>query len=181
VLDLVRDGKVTAVGAATAIVVGCVGITPAAGYVSPTFGMLLGALAAVPSYAIIVWRPRTRLDETLDVLAAHGVGGITGILFIGFFAQRSWNGVANGLIFGHLGQLGWQALAAVAAPAYAFAGTWLLLRLVGLIMPLRASDTEQAIGMDVVQHGEEAYTSGEGAILVVSEGDSGRGLSVAQP
>jgi Amt family ammonium transporter len=181
VLDLVRDGKVTAVGAATAIVVGCVGITPAAGYVSPTFGMLLGALAAVPSYAIIVWRPRTRLDETLDVLAAHGVGGITGILFIGFFAQRSWNGVAKGLIFGHLGQLGWQALAAVAAPAYAFAGTWLLLRLVGLIMPLRASDTEQAIGMDVVQHGEEAYTSGEGAILVVSEGDSGRGLSVAQP
>ena len=60
--------------------------------------MLLGALAALPSYAIIVWRPRTRVDETLDVLAAHGTAGLTGILFIGFVAQLSWNGVSNGLL-----------------------------------------------------------------------------------
>jgi Amt family ammonium transporter len=180
-LDLLRERRVTAIGAATAIVVGCVGITPAAGYISPTWGMLLGALAAVPSYTIIVWRPRTRLDETLDVLAAHGIGGLTGILFIGFFAQRSWNGVANGLVFGHAGQLGWQVLAALAAPAYAFTATWVLLRLVGLLTPLRASAHEQAIGMDVVEHGEEAYTSGEGAILVVSDGEGARGKPVAQP
>ena len=83
---------------------------------------LLGALAALPSYAFIVWRPRTRLDETLDVLAAHGLGGLTGILFIGFFAQLSWNGVADGLLYGNAGQLGWQAIAALAAPAYAFVG-----------------------------------------------------------
>ena len=89
VLDLLRDRRVTAIGAATAIIVGCVGITPAAGYVSPMAAMLLGALAALPSYALIVWRPRTRLDETLDVLAAHGLAGLTGILFIGFFAQLS--------------------------------------------------------------------------------------------
>ena len=55
---------------------------------------------------MIVWRPRTRLDETLDVLAAHGVAGFTGILFIGFFAQRSWNGASNGLLFGNPAQLG---------------------------------------------------------------------------
>src|SRR5881392_2131721 len=95
-LDLIRGRKVTAIGAATAIIVGCVGITPAGGFVSPGWAMALGVLAAVPSYAVIVLRPRTRVDETLDVLAAHGVAGFTGILFIGFFAQHSWNGVANG-------------------------------------------------------------------------------------
>ena len=82
-LDLIRGRKVTAIGAATAIIVGCVAITPAGGYVSPGWAMALGALAALPSYAIIVWRPRTRVDETLDVLAAHGTAGFFGILFIG--------------------------------------------------------------------------------------------------
>ena len=87
-----RERRVTAIGAATAIIVGCVGITPAGGYISPAWAMALGALAALPSYAIIVWRPRTRVDETLDVLAAHGTAGLTGILFLGFVAQLSWNG-----------------------------------------------------------------------------------------
>lgn len=106
---------------------------------------------------------------TLDVLAAHGLAGLTGILFIGFFAQHVWNGVSNGLLYGHAAQLGWQAIAAMAGPAYAFVGTYLILRVVGLVMPLRVSPHEEALGMDVVQHGEEAYTSGEGAILVVPE------------
>lgn len=171
VLDLVRDRKVTAIGAATAIIVGCVGITPAAGYVSPMAAMLLGAVAALPSYGMIMWRPRTRLDESLDVLAAHGTAGLTGILFIGFFAERSWNSVGNGLIFGHPTQLLWQAIAALAGPAYAFAGTFILLRLIGLVMPLRAGDRQQAIGMDVLEHGEEAYTTGEGAILVATDSE----------
>jgi Amt family ammonium transporter len=131
--------------------------------------MLLGALAALPSYALIVLRPRTRLDETLDVLAAHGLAGLTGILFIGFFAQYSWNAVSNGLLYGHAGQLGWQAIAVAVGPAYAFVGTYLILRVIGLVMPLRVSPHEEALGMDVVQHGEEAYTSGEGAILVVPD------------
>src|SRR4051794_21049111 len=80
VLDLLRSRQVTAIGAATAIVVGCVGITPAAGYISPMWAMVLGVVAALPSYCVIVWRPRTRVDETLDVLAAHGVAGLTGIV-----------------------------------------------------------------------------------------------------
>jgi Amt family ammonium transporter len=170
-IDLVRGRKVTAIGAATAIIVGCVGITPAAGYVSPMSSMLLGAIAALPSYALIVWRPTTRLDETLDVLAAHGLAGFTGILFIGFFAQHSWNGVSNGLLFGHSAQLGWQALAALAGPAYAFVGTFVILRLIKLVMPLRVTERQEAVGMDVVEHGEEAYAAGEGAILVVHDGE----------
>lgn len=183
-LDVLRDGRVTAIGAATAIIVGCVGITPAAGYISPRWAMALGALAALPSYALIMWRPRTRLDETLDVLGAHGVAGITGILFIGFFAQRVWNGHANGLLYGHPVQLAWQAAAALAGPAYAFAATFVILKLVGLVVPLRAAEREQALGMDVVQHGEQAYTHGEGAILVSSEAEhllGSKPVPVAQP
>ena len=166
VLDLLRDRQVTAVGAATAIIVGCVGITPAAGYISPGWAMALGVLVALPSYGVIVWRTRTRVDETLDVLAAHGVGGLVGIVFIGLVAQQSWNGVADGLLYGDPGQLVDQVVAALAAPVYAFVVTYVLLRLLGAVMPLRATDHEQAIGMDVVFHGEEAYVSGEGAILI---------------
>ena len=172
ILDLIRGRQVTAIGAATAIIVGCVGITPAGGFISPGWAMVLGALAALPSYAVIVWRPRTRVDETLDVLAAHGIAGLTGILFIGFFAQLSWNGVGDGLFYGDAGQLGWQAIAAVATPAYAFVVTFLLLRLIGLVMPLRATEREEALGMDIVWHGEEAYATGEGAILIGPEADA---------
>ncbi|MBO0767504.1 MAG: ammonium transporter [Solirubrobacterales bacterium] len=163
------NGRPTAVGAATAIVVGCVGITPAAGWISPAASLLLGAVAALPSYAVIQWRPKTRIDESLDVFGAHGLAGFTGILFIGFFAQRGWNGVGDGALFGHVAQLGWQAVADLATPLYAFAGTFVLLKLVGLVLPLRVSETEEAIGVDVTQHGEEAYSTGEGAILVKVE------------
>jgi ammonium transporter, Amt family len=181
ILDLVRGRRVTAIGAATAIIVGCVGITPAGGYVSPGWAMALGALAALPSYAVIVLRPRTRVDETLDVLAAHGIAGFTGILFIGFFAQLSWNGASNGLLYGDAGQLGWQALAAISAPVYAFVATFVLLKAIGLVMPLRASEREEALGMDVVQHGEDAYASGEGAILVTPDDGGELPVTLAKP
>jgi Amt family ammonium transporter len=181
VLDLVRGRQVTAIGAATAIIVGCVGITPAAGFISPGWAMALGAVAALPSYFAIVWRPRTRVDETLDVLAAHGVAGLTGIVFIGFFAQRSWNGVSNGLLYGDAGQLAWQVIAALAAPAYAFGMTFALLKLIGAVMPLRGSAQEEAVGMDIVHHGEEAYASGEGALLLTTDADVEDVLAVGQP
>jgi Amt family ammonium transporter len=180
-LDAIRGRQVTAIGAATAIVVGCVGITPAGGYISPGFAMLLGALVALPCYGVIVFRARTRVDETLDVLAAHGVAGFTGILFIGFFAQVSWNGISDGALFGNADQLLDQALAALAAPAYAFVATYILLRVIGALMPLRATDMEEAQGMDVVYHGEEAYASGEGAILVRPEEEFKARVPVADP
>jgi Amt family ammonium transporter len=171
VLDLVRGRKVTAIGAATAIIVGCVLITPAGGFISPGWAMALGFLGALPCYAMIVWRPRTRVDETLDVLAAHGLAGFTGILFLGLVAQVGWNGVTDGLFYGDAGQFWSQALAAIVTPAYAFVATFVLLKLVGAVMPLRATQRDEAIGMDVVQHGEEAYVTGEGAILVMPDGD----------
>ena len=179
VLDLIRGRKVTAIGAATAIIVGCVLITPAGGFISPGWAMVLGFLGALPCYAMIVWRPRTRVDETLDVLAAHGVAGFTGILFLGLVAQIGWNGVADGLFYGDGGQFWSQAVAAMVTPVYAFVVTFILLKLVGAVMPLRASEHDEAIGMDVVYHGEEAYVTGEGAILVMPE-DDGKAL-VADP
>ena len=131
VLDLIRGRKVTAIGAATAIIVGCVLITPAGGFISPGWAMVLGFLGALPCYAVIAWRPRTRVDETLDVLAAHGIAGFTGILFLGLVAQIGWNGVADGLFYGDAGQFWSQVVAAAVAPAYAFVVTFLLLKLVG--------------------------------------------------
>jgi Amt family ammonium transporter len=181
VLDLLRSRQITAVGAATAIIVGCVAITPAGGFVSPGWAMVLGVVAALPSYAVIVWRPRTRVDETLDVLAAHGIAGLVGIIFIGLVAQTSWNGVSDGLLYGDAAQLGEQALAAIVAPAYAFGATFALLKLMQLVMPLRATAHEEAVGMDIVSHGEEAYVTGEGAILVSPEDGQAGERPVAQP
>jgi ammonium transporter, Amt family len=180
-LDVIRGRKVTAVGAATAIIVGCVLITPAGGFISPGWAMLLGALGAIPSWGIIAYRTRTRVDETLDVLAAHGMAGFFGILFIGFFAQESWNGVADGWLYGNFDQFVDQALAALAAPVYAFVATFVLLKVIGAVMPLRASEREEAMGMDVNQHGEEAYVTGEGAFLLLPEDDGKAGVPVADP
>jgi ammonium transporter, Amt family len=179
-LDALRGRRVTAVGAATAIIVGCVGITPAGGFVSPGYALLLGALVALPCYGLIAYRTRTRVDETLDVLAAHGLAGFTGILFIGFFAQVEWGG-ADGLFYGNAEQLWDQVKAAVAAPAYAFGATYVLLRLLGALMPLRGPERDEAQGMDVIHHGEEAYASGEGAILVSESTPAKTPVPVADP
>jgi ammonium transporter, Amt family len=180
-LDAWRGRRVTAIGAATAIIVGCVLITPAGGFVSPGYALLLGALGALPCYAVVAFRPRTQVDETLDVLAVHGIAGFVGILFIGFFAQASWNGISDGFVYGNAAQLGDQALAALVAPLYAFFATYLLLRLIGLVMPLRSSEHEEALGLDVIHHGEEAYATGEGAILITPEAGVEQPVPVADP
>jgi len=173
-LDLVRNQKATAVGAATAIVVGLVAVTPAAGFISPMSAILLGAIAAIPSYYALLWRVRTRLDDSLDVVAAHGVGGTVGALLTGVFAQKAWNGVADGALFGNPGQLGIQAVSILAVIVYGGVATAVLLKLVGVVMPLRAEKTDEGLGLDVSQHGEEAYTRGDGAILVLPETDKPR-------
>ncbi len=165
-LDLMRTRKTTAIGAATAIVVGLVAITPAAGFVSPLSAIAIGGISAPASYFAILWRARTRLDDSLDVVSAHGVGGIVGALLTGVLAEKSWNGVADGALFGNMRQLGIQTLAVVATIAYSAAATFVILKVIALGFNLRASAKEEGIGLDVTQHGEEAYSRGEGAILV---------------
>ncbi len=168
-LDLARTGRATAVGAATAAVVGLVAVTPAAGFVSPISAILLGGVAAFPSYYALLWRARTRLDDSLDVVAAHGLGGTVGALLTGVLAQKAWNGTADGLLFGNPRQLAVQAVGVLAVMAYSGAATFGLLKLVGVVAPLRAGAREEGLGLDVTQHGEEAYARGEGAILVLPE------------
>ena len=168
-LDVVRNGKATAVGGATAIVVGLVAVTPAAGYISPVSAIVLGAIAAVPSYYGLLFRVRTRLDDSLDVTAAHGLGGTVGALLTGVFAQKAWNGATDGLLFGNPAQLGIQAVAVLTTIVYSGVGTFVLLKIVGALMPLKATDNEEGLGMDISQHGEEAYGSGEGAILILPD------------
>src|SRR4029079_2463667 len=105
-LDYFRTGRATAVGAATGMVVGLVAVTPAAGFVSPAAALLLGAIAALPSYFAIAWRSRTRIDDSLDVFAGHGIGGLTGALLTGVLAQKAWNSAGNdGLLYGNPAQL----------------------------------------------------------------------------
>jgi Amt family ammonium transporter len=169
-LDSMRSGKPTAVGAATAIVVGLVAITPAAGFVSPTSAIIIGAVAAIPSYFGLVIRARTSLDDSLDVIAAHGLGGTTGALLTGVFAEKAFNGLSNpdnplygnGLLFGNPGQFVTQAIAVLAAIVYSGVMSFVLLKLIGLVLPLRAETEDETVGLDMTQHGEEAYLHAEG-------------------
>ena len=179
-LDYFRTGNVTAVGVATAIVVGLVAITPASGFISPVFALLLGAIAAVPSYAILQWRARTRLDDSLDVFAAHGIGGMSGAILTGVFASAAVGG-ADGLLFGNPGQVGIQAIAIVAVAVYCGVMTFIILKVIGIVSPLRPSEKEEARGMDLLNHGEEAYASSSGAILLLDEEMNGGSGAESSP
>jgi Amt family ammonium transporter len=161
-LDLMRTGKPTAVGCATAIVVGLVAITPAAGFISPMNALILGGIAAVPSYFALIIRAKTSLDDSLDVVAAHGVGGTVGAILTGVFADKALNGLFDGALFGNPAQVGIQAAAVGTAIVYSGVVSFILLKVIGAIMPLRASVSEETEGLDISQHGEEAYLHGEG-------------------
>ncbi|WP_457638212.1 ammonium transporter [Oceanithermus sp.] len=165
-LEMLRDGRATAVGAATAAVVGLVAITPAAGLVGPLGAIWIGVLAAFPSYYFILYRPKLGLDDSLDVFGAHGLGGIVGALLTGVFASRAWGGTP-GLLEGNAGQLWVQLVAVVVAVAYSALVSLLIFKLVGALLPLRARELEEAGGIDALCHGEEAYPVAEGAILVL--------------
>ena len=156
-LDMARSGKPTAVGSATAIVVGLVAVTPAAGFISPMSAILLGGIAAVPSFLVMTWRAKSSLDDSLDVVAAHGVGGATGALLTGVFAQQSLNGVADGLLFGNPGQVVTQLIAVAAVIVYCGVVSFILLKVIGFVIPLRAGESDESSGLDIAQHGEEAY------------------------
>jgi ammonium transporter, Amt family len=171
-LDQVTTRKTTAVGVATGIVVGLVAITPAAGFVGPMSALGIGALAALPSYFAIARRSRTRFDDSLDVAAAHGLGGLSGALLTGVFAAAAW-GAGSGLVDGNGRQVVVQWVAAVAVLAYSGAVSLALLELVRRVVPLRVTHREEGTGLDIPMHGEEAYTHGEGAVLLQRAGGGG--------
>ena len=144
-------------GAATGAVVGLVAITPAAGFVHPLAGIPIGAIGGTLSYYVMLWRIKTnRVDESLDVLACHGVGGIWGAIATGIFATASVGG-AEGLIDGNGARVITQVIAIAATMAYAFAVSWVLAKILKATMGLRVNKDEEVVGLDISQHGERAY------------------------
>ena len=150
--------RATAVGAATGAVVGLVAITPAAGFVTPLGALAIGALSAPLSFLALNYRARSGVDDTLDVFACHGVAGISGALLTGVFATTSVNAAgADGALAGNVGLLGVQAIAVLATMVFAGGASVVLLALVRLVMPVRIAADAEVIGVDLSEHGEEAY------------------------
>ena len=160
-LEIFRHGKPTAVGAATGAVVGLVAITPAAGFVSPMAALAVGAIGAIVSFSAIQAKTRFNLDDSLDVFWCHGLGGITGALLTGVFAQKSVNSLGSGLIDGNAGQLGTQALAVLTAIVLSGVGTAIIIYVIKAVMGLRPSSKDEETGLDLADHGEAAYHGGE--------------------
>ncbi len=157
-MDWVRKGKPSAVGIAVGAVVGLVAITPAAGYVSVGASLIIGLAAGVISNLVAGWRAgRSRVDDTLDVFACHGVGGLWGSIATGLFATAAVQSGISGLIFGNVHQFLAQLAAIGVVVPFAFFGSYALLKLVNVFSPLRVSEEAENAGLDLSEHGEEAY------------------------
>jgi Amt family ammonium transporter len=166
IMDQIFAKQITAVGAATAIVVGLVAVTPAAGFVTPMAAIAIGAIAAFPSFFLIRWRAGTSFDDSLDVFAAHGVGGASGAILTGVFATVG----AEGLIAGNPAQVGVQAITILAVFAYSAILSVVILKVVGALFGgLRPTAELELRGMDLISHGEEGYATGDGAVLILDE------------
>jgi len=158
--DWVRKGKPSAVGISVGAVCGLVAITPASGYVGPMSSIIIGLVAGVLCNYVASWRARTTLDDSLDVFACHGAGGIWGTIATGLFASTSVNLAGrNGLFFGNPGQVAIQAFACVVVAAFAFGGSYVLLRIINIFSPIRVSPAEEDAGLDISGFGEEAYVA----------------------
>ncbi len=157
-----RASYPTTLGAASGAIAGMVAITPCAGFVSPMASILIGAVAGVVCAMAARAKFRLGYDDSLDVLAVHGVGGLVGMVLLGLFATRSVNpGGANGLFTGGGAHLfGVELLAAAVAVAFSFTVTWLLAKAVDLTIGLRVSPEDEFTGLDVTQHAESAYSLG---------------------
>jgi Amt family ammonium transporter len=149
----------TVLGTVTGAVVGLVAITPAAGFVPPLAGIAIGGIASVISYyGMLILKIRRGVDDSLDVFACHGLGGMWGALATGIFASAAVNAAgADGVIFGNAMQLLKQAVGVVSVGAFAFVATWVLGKLVDVTIGLRVNQMEETVGLDLSQHGERAY------------------------
>jgi Amt family ammonium transporter len=146
-------------GTATGAVVGLVAITPASGFVTPLSAIVIGAVAAVLSYYAMLFRMKRSVDESLDVWACHGIGGTWGAIATGIFATTAVNPAgANGLFYGNPGQLLKQIEAVAITWIYAFVVTYILAKVIDAAIGLRVEDEEEAVGLDMSQHAEKAYS-----------------------
>lgn len=145
----------SALGFATGAIVGLATITPASGYVGPVSAIIISVVVAFLGYYAILFRMKTNVDDSLDVFACHGIGGIWGVISTGIFASKAINPAAcDGLINGNLNQFLIQVYAVISVAIYAFFATFILAKLVDIIVGLRVKDIEEVVGLDISQHGE---------------------------
>ncbi|GHO49426.1 ammonium transporter [Ktedonospora formicarum] len=158
VLSWAENRKPSAMATATGAVCGLVAITPASGFVGPIASIAIGVVAGLVTYLMLMLRSKkTRIDDTLDVWAAHGMGGVTGALLTGVFAEKAINSAGNnGLLFGNPGQLWTQVIAVAVTVVYAFVVTFILLKIL-TPLGLRVSAEEEEEGLDMAVHGEDGY------------------------
>jgi Amt family ammonium transporter len=149
----------TILGMVTGAVAGLATITPAAGFVTPLAAIPIGIIAAVVCYyAMLFFKTKLGFDDSLDVFAVHGMGGILGMLSVGVFASLAVNPAgADGLLQGNGAQLLKQFIGIIVVGAYSFTVTWVLGKLIAITMGLRVSQSEETVGLDLSQHGERAY------------------------
>jgi len=155
--DAIRGKKPSALGFCIGAVVGLVAITPAAGFVSIPHSIVIGFVAAIISNIVAHWRSTTSIDDTLDVFPCHGIGGISGMLLTGVFANQKINAAnttGNGLFFGETTLFTTHLTALVIVVAFAFIGSYILLFVTNLVSPLRVTEKEEIEGLDESQHGE---------------------------
>lgn len=159
IIEWLHHGKPTLLGAATGAVVGLVAITPAAGFVGVIPAIIIGLVVSPLCYfAISLVKAKLGYDDSLDVFGCHGIGGIWGALATGLFASKDINPLGNnGFFFGNPAQLGIQALSVVVTIAFSGVLTFVILKAISLFTSLRASESEEEEGLDITQHGEDAY------------------------
>lgn len=159
-VDWIVKGKPSGVGIAVGAVCGLVAITPASGYVGVPAAIIIGLFAGILSNLVANWRAsRKRFDDTLDVFACHGISGVWGSLATGLFASTAINASGhNGLFFGNPGQFLVQATAVAVVAVFAFGGSFVVLKIIDRVSPLRVSLEEEEKGLDQSQHGEDAYS-----------------------
>ena len=164
-IDVIKDGKPTLVGASTGLVVGLVAITPGAGFVPILSSYIIGALVSPICYFTMNFiKHKLKIDDALDAFGCHGIGGVWGGIATGLFAKTSINSVArwDGLVFGNVHLFVAQILSIIITAAVAVVGTLICIGIIRIFTPLRVDQKEEALGLDISQHGENAYPSFNG-------------------
>jgi Amt family ammonium transporter len=156
--DVIRGRKPSALGFCIGAVVGLVAITPAAGFVGIPQSIMLGFIAAIVSNLVAHYKTKTAIDDTLDVFPCHGVGGMVGMLLTGVFATTAVNSLGkDGVIYGHFELLKDQIVGLLIVVVYSFSVSYGIFKLINLIHPLRVSDEDESLGLDVSQHNENYH------------------------
>lgn len=157
--EWIHRGEPTVLGAASGAVAGLVAITPASGFVGPMAALIIGLGVGALCYFAVGVKSKLGYDDTLDAVGVHGVGGTFGALMTGLFASTAINPAGhNGLFFGNPMQLGIQAISVVAAIAYSFIITWVILKVLDITMGIRVNPDDEIEGLDLSQHGESGYS-----------------------